>query len=163
MSLKPGQLHVLNAPILRSGDLSGPSLPEMMSHRGLDEPGSLAKSMECASLKPFMAFLLPCHSHEAKVEGENSRLSSAPAGCSYLFKYIIIGDSGVGKSCLLLQVGLGYLAPGSSYLFACLSSDTFTLLGPLPRPPRLPQFTDKRRVVSPAFSCRVPGDSCPRS
>jgi len=26
------------------------------------------------------------------------------SGYAYLFKYIIIGDTGVGKSCLLLQV-----------------------------------------------------------
>ena len=29
---------------------------------------------------------------------------------AYLFKYIIIGDTGVGKSCLLLQVNQSYVS-----------------------------------------------------
>ena len=29
--------------------------------------------------------------------------ASAPVGYQYIFKYIIVGESSVGKSCLLLQ------------------------------------------------------------
>ena len=33
----------------------------------------------------------------------NSSVSSGPYNYSYIFKYIIIGDMGVGKSCILHQ------------------------------------------------------------
>ena len=44
---------------------------------------------------------LPIQEH---TKGEEDTMSH-----QYLFKYIIIGDSGVGKSCLLLQVCLVFV------------------------------------------------------
>lgn len=46
----------------------------------------------------------PVSWHPRKQQRTLAALATAhPSPCSYLFKYIIIGDTGVGKSCLLLQ------------------------------------------------------------
>jgi GTPase SAR1 family protein len=46
---------------------------------------------------------------------------------SFLFKYIIIGDTGVGKSCLLLQFTDKRFQPGNTTTFYFTSAYKFSL------------------------------------